>query len=108
MPHESESAMKYKPLGITPSELFERPELAVLQVLDHTLGIARFALTAAHPELTDADPAVVPRTLEALAADHVMTATDALTRAIASYRRALAADGRRVRTASQVPPGVSF
>lgn len=100
--------MKCKALGITPSELFERPELAVLEVLDHTLGIAWFALTAAHPELMDAEPGALPRTLEALAADHVMIATHVLQRAIASYRQLLDADGRRVRTANQESAEVPF
>lgn len=71
---------------ITPSDLIDRPELAVLQILNSTLGIAKFAIIAAHLELTDADPDVVPSNLEALAADHVLFAVDALQRAIASYR----------------------
>lgn len=93
--------MKHNQLGITPSELFERPELAVLQVLDDTLGIAKFALIAANPELMDGDPSDVPTTYEALAADHVLTAADTLLRAIASYRVASDANARRVQTGSQ-------
>jgi hypothetical protein len=72
--------------GVTPSDLIDRPELAVLQILNSTLEIAKFAIIAAHLELTDADPAAVPSNLEALAADHVLQAADALLRAIASYR----------------------
>lgn len=87
--------MNHERPGITPSDLIERPELAVLEVLDSALGIAQFALLAAHPELTEADPATVPTDLESLAADHILGAADALQRAIASYRSVIKREASR-------------
>lgn len=87
--------MNHEHPGITPSDLIECPELAVLEVLDRALGIAKFALLAAHPELTDADPAAVPTDLETLAADHFLGAAYALQRAIASYRSVIKREASR-------------
>lgn len=78
--------------GITPPDLGDHPELAVLEILDSTLGIAKCALIAAHPELIDADPGVVPSGLEAFAADHILIAAEALQRVIASYRGVIKTD----------------
>ena len=77
---------------ITPPDLADHPELGVLVILENALEIANFAIIAAHPELVDADPASAPNDMEALAADHVLIAADALLRHIASYRTAIRAE----------------
>lgn len=71
---------------ITPSDLGDHPELAVLEILDSAIGMAKFAIIAVHPELTDADPATVLSDIEVLAAEHLLIAVDTLQRVIASYR----------------------
>lgn len=75
---------------ITPSEVGEHPELAVLEILDSALGMARFAIIAANPELTDSDPDTAPCDMEVLAATHILIAADTLHRVLASYRAILA------------------
>lgn len=72
--------------SVTPSDLGEHPELAVLEILDSVLGMVKFAVIAVHPELTDADPTATPSTIEELAADHVLSAVDTLQRVAARYR----------------------
>jgi hypothetical protein len=84
--------MNHQAPDITPLDLGDHPEIAVLLVLDSALATAKLAIIAVHPELNDADPAVVPSNLEALAADHVLTAADGLRRAIASYRALVTRD----------------
>ena len=81
---------------VTPSDLGEHPELAVLEVLDTALGMVKFAIIAAHPELTDADPGVGPSNMEVLAAEHVLIAADTLQRVTATYRRVIQTDTRWV------------
>ena len=80
--------------SVTPSDLSEHPELAVLEILDSVLGMAKLAIIAANPELTDADPDAAPSDIEVLAAEHVLVAVDALHRVAATYRRAIKAGGR--------------
>lgn len=82
--------------SVTPSDLAEHPELAVLAILDSALGMAKFAIIAAHPELTDADPASGPCTIEVLAAEHILIGVDTLQRVTASYRRVIKMDARWV------------
>ena len=79
---------------VTPYDLGEHPELAVLEVLDSALGMAKFAIIAAHPELTDADPDAAPSDIEVLAAEHVLVAVDTLLRITATYRKVIRADAR--------------
>ena len=81
---------------VTPSDLGEHPELAVLEVLDAALGMVKFAIIAAHPELTDADPGVGPSDMEVLAAEHVLIAVDTLQRVTATYGRVIQTDPRWV------------
>lgn len=83
--------------GITPADLGDHPELGVLQILDSALEIAKFAIIAVHPELTDPDPdpAAAPD-VEVLAAEHVLISVDTLLRVIASYRGIIQADHRWV------------
>ena len=100
--------MNYPQLGITPSDLGDHPELAVLQILDSTLGIAKFAIIAAHPELTETDPAAIPSDLKVLAAEHVMIAADALQRFIASYRSVINAEGAWAQPSWPGPADDSF
>jgi hypothetical protein len=38
---------------VTPNDLRRDPELAIFDVLDHTLKLTVYALVAIHPELTD-------------------------------------------------------
>lgn len=82
--------------GVTPSDLRERPELAVLEVLDSALAMTKFAIIAANPELTDADPERELSDIEVLAAEHVLIAVDTLQRVAASYRRAVKPDAHWV------------
>lgn len=82
--------------GVTPSDLREHPELAILEVLDSVLGMAKFAIIAANPELTDVDPDADPSDIEVLAAEHVLIAIDTLHRLAASYRRTIKPNARRV------------
>lgn len=80
--------------SVTPDDLGEHPELAVLEVLDSVLGMVKFAVIAVHPELTDADPGAIPSTIEALAADHLLIAADTLQRVATTYRRIIQTDAR--------------
>lgn len=80
--------------GVTPSDLCEHPELAVLEVLDSALWMTKLAIIAANPELTDADPDAVPSDIDVLAAEHVLVAVDTLQRVSASYRRVIKPDVR--------------
>lgn len=79
--------MNHLELHTTPDDLGDHPELAALDILDSTLDVVRIAIIAAHRELADADPAVAPHDLEELVADHILSATDAMQRHIATYRR---------------------
>lgn len=90
------AAMSNSHPSVTPSDLSEHPELAVLEVLDSALGMAKFAIIAEHPELTDADPGAVPSDIEVLAAEHVLIAIDTLQRVTASYRSVISTDARWV------------
>ncbi|MEK7757420.1 MAG: hypothetical protein AAB385_09460 [Planctomycetota bacterium] len=87
--------------SVTPADLYEHPELAVLAILDSALMMAKFAIIAVHPELTDADPAAVPSTIEELAAAHVVDAVDTLQRVTESYRGIIKTDARWVRVSLQ-------
>lgn len=87
---------------ITPSNVGEHPELAVLEILDSALGMARFAIIAANPELTDFDPDTAPCDMEVLAATHILIAADTLHRVLASYRAVLA--GNKIRTVLTLRP----
>lgn len=82
--------------GVTPSDLGEHPELAALEILDCALGMAKFAIIAVHPELTDDDLATVPSDIEVLAAEHVLITVDALQRVVATYRSVIKKDDRWV------------
>ena len=83
--------------SVTPADLGEHPELATLEILDSALMMAKFAIIAVHPELTDADPAATPRTIEELAAAHVLNAVDTLQRGTELYRGVIKPDARWVR-----------
>ena len=85
---------------VTPSDLGDHPELAVLEILDHALGIAKFAILAEHLELTDPDPAKPPD-LVVLAAEHVLITVDTLSRVIASYRGVIQAGHRWAQPAAR-------
>lgn len=82
--------------SVTPSDLGDHPEPTTLEILDNTLMMTKFAIIAAHPELTDADPAAVPSTIEELAAAHVLNAVDTLRRGTALYRGDIETDDRWV------------
>ena len=87
--------------SVTPYDLGEHPELAVLEVLDSASGMAKFAIIAAHPELADADPDAAPSDIEVLAAEHVLVAVDTLLRVTATYRKVIKADARWVQFSLQ-------
>jgi hypothetical protein len=71
---------------VTPFDLSDHPELAVLEILYSALDTAKFAIIAAHPELDDADPNAAPTDIEVLFADDILTAAHELKRVIAAYR----------------------
>jgi hypothetical protein len=100
--------MNHKDPGITPSDLVDRPELAALQILDSTVEIVRFALLAAHPDLTDSDPGTTPCDIEALAAEHVLLAAEALQRVIASYRGVIQSGAHWVKLPLPRPSDAAF
>lgn len=81
--------MNHLELHTTPDELGDYPELAALDILDNTLDVVRIAIIAAHRELADVDPVVAPHDLEELAADHILSAAEAIQRHIATYRRVI-------------------
>ena len=88
--------MRHTPSDVTPSDLGDHPEIAVLEILDSALSMARLAIIAANPELTDADPDTVPEDIDVLAAEHVLIAVDTLRRSAATYRGVINTDARRV------------
>lgn len=77
---------------LTQYDLADHPELAALQILDCALEMAKFAIIAVHPELTDSDPAAVASDIEVLAAEHVLIGADTLQRLVESYRAAVKTD----------------
>jgi len=87
--------------GVTPSDLGDHPELAVLEILDSVLRMAKFAIIAGHPELVDADPAAVTSTIEGLAAEHVLIAVDTLQRVTESYRGVIMTSPQWIRLSSE-------
>ena len=93
---------------ITPLDLGEHPELAVLHILDNVLDTARFVLIAAHPQLNTGDPGAEPVDLEAFAARNVLIAAHALQEVLALYRDATAAESRWIRLALIKPPDCDF
>lgn len=93
--------MSNRHLSLTPSDLGEHPELATLEILDSALMMAKFAIIAVHPELTDADPDAVPSDIEVLAAAHVLNAVDTLRRGTELYRDVIKTDDRWVRLSLQ-------
>jgi hypothetical protein len=74
---------------LTPFDLSDHPELAVLEILHSALDTAKFAIIAAHPELDDADPDTAPTDIEVLAAENFLVAAYELKRVIAAYRGAI-------------------
>jgi hypothetical protein len=93
---------------ITPRELGDNPELAVLHVLDRVLDITRFVLVAAHPQLNTGDPSADPIDLEAFAARNVIITAHALQEVLGLYRDATSAESRWIRLATRQPPDVDF
>lgn len=74
---------------MSPDTLNESPELASVDILEHALKVARVALVAANPELQEGDftcSVLVSRSLQACAADAVVTHLDALETALGRYR----------------------
>jgi hypothetical protein len=77
-----------KPTWVTPEQLAEDPQLAVLSALDHLLQQCIYALMAAHPELaagTGADTYGATAS-EVWLADALCDHFTALQHAIARYR----------------------
>jgi len=74
---------------MSPDILHESPELASVDILQHALGVARAALIAANLELQEGDfvcSVLDSRSLQACAADAVVTHLDALDTALGRYR----------------------
>ena len=94
--------------GLTPKELGENPELAVLHVLDRVLDTARLVLIAAHPQLNSGESSAEPVDLEAFAARNVLIAAHALQEVLALYRDATDAESRWIRLALIRPPDLDF
>lgn len=93
---------------LSPKEIGENPELAVLHVLDRVLDTARFVLIAAHPQLSTADAREQPVDLEAFAARNVLIAAHALQEVLALYRDATDAESNWIRLALIKPPDCDF
>ena len=93
---------------LTPRELGDNPELAILHVLDRVLDTARFVLISAHPQLNAGDPSAEPVDLEAFAARNVLIAAHALQEVLALYRDATDAESRWIRLALIKPPDCDF
>ena len=79
---------------VTPDDLRSDPELAILDVLDHTIGLAVYALVAIYPELTDSE---IPawrqdHSTTGLAARHLIACTQELESALGDYRDAILRD----------------
>ncbi len=76
---------------MTPDDLRSDPELAILDALDYTLGLAIYALVAIYPELTDAEIPTWRRddTPAGHAARHLITSSEQVHRAICRYRTAV-------------------
>jgi len=72
-------------LAVTVADIFSAPELAALSVLESAAEIARLALVAAYPDVSDGDPP-----LERRAACAVIDAAAALVTEVHRYRLALA------------------
>ncbi len=74
---------------MSPDVLSESPELACVDILEHSVRVARAALIAANPELQEGDfisSVLDSRSLQACAADAVVTHLDALDTALGRYR----------------------
>ena len=79
---------------VTPDDLRSDPELAIFDVLDHTIGLAVYALVAIYPELTDSE---IPawrqdHSTASLAARHLIACTQGLRVALGNYRDAILRD----------------
>ena len=86
--------MNHQQLEMTPATLAEHPELGALEMLEKALEIASLSIIAQHYEIADAGLSEIPGTLEELAADHLLAATEMLQRLIASYRIVVGAEPR--------------
>jgi hypothetical protein len=74
---------------VSPDDFAEAPELACIDILGHAAQVARVALFAANPELRMGDficSVLDSRSLQACAADAVVTHLDALETALGRYR----------------------
>ena len=74
---------------MSPDVLADSPELASVDILAHAVEVARAALIAANPELQEGDfvcSVLDSRSLQACAADAVVTHLDALETALGRYR----------------------
>lgn len=71
-------------LAVTVADIFSSPELAALSVLESAAEIARLALVAAYPDVSERDPP-----LERRAACAVIDAAAALVTEVHRYRLAL-------------------
>ncbi len=96
-------------MSITPMLLAESPEMAILQALESTLGLAGYALIAAHPELESHDfVSEIPEpSVQACLADAINVHIGALECALRSYRLYVAnADARHhcLRSATRSTP----
>jgi hypothetical protein len=88
---------------LDPATLAEHPELSALEMLDKALEIASLSIIAEHSELADAGLGEIPGSLEELAADHLLAASEMMQRLIASYREVI---GARPRDVQRTLPGL--
>ena len=77
--------MRHSSTAVTVADIFSAPELAALSVLESAAEIARLALVAAYPDVSDGDPP-----LERRAACALIDAAAALVTEVHRYRLALA------------------
>jgi hypothetical protein len=77
----------------TPYDLAERPELAIITVLELTLEMTVRSLFAEHPDLCDQEkPYWIPTTPATRAAESIVYAIESLCKKLARYRSLLPLD----------------
>ncbi len=77
--------------SVTPNDLRSDPELAILDALHYTLGLAVYALVAIYPELTDSEKPSWQRddSMAGDAAAHLIACGQQLEWAVSGYREAI-------------------
>ena len=90
--------------AVTPNDLRSDPALAIIDALDHTIGLAIYALVAIYPELTDSEMPDWRRENSAAgdAAANIIAYSQKLETAIGCYRTAIR-DARQAQMNQDLP-----